>query len=89
MCLSVILARSGHVGPYMLPQTSHQILSLVVWGCECRVLGAAASACYSAFNPLAVLLLVDHLSCILNVAPLSGPSVTPMQRYVIFACTVP
>lgn len=34
MCLSVTFARSGHVGPYMLPQTSNQILEfggLGVW----------------------------------------------------------
>lgn len=48
---------------------------LVAWGWECSIFIASPSACYSAFNPSAVLLPVDDLSCILNVPPLSVPRV--------------
>lgn len=47
----------------------------MAWGWEYFVFSTSPSACCSAFNPSAVLLPVDYLSCILNVAPLNAPRV--------------
>lgn len=70
-------ARPCQVGWILLDHSyGGKYWSLVAWGWEYSVFTASPSACYSAFNPSVVLLPVENLSCILNVAPLRAPGVT-------------